>query len=103
MEIKSGIKQAKTNLETSINEVFRILEKLADDNQNLKLKAYKPSVPEAKIFLDYLSWQEDRPKQNFETIYKKELEILGEWLDIYCEEQGCTKTDALERIRDGEI
>lgn len=96
-------KTAKNNLKQSIDEVFTIIEKLSEDNQTLKFKAYQPSPVEAKIFLDYFSWEDGNAKQNFEALYKKELQILEEWLHLYCGEQNCTKEEALERIIDGAI
>lgn len=95
--------ETKTPLKEALKEVCNFLEKLSEDNQNLKLKAYQPSTVEAKIFLDFFSWEDGNPKQNFEALYKKELQILNEWLEIYCKEYDCTKEDALARVIDGSI
>lgn len=95
--------ETKTPLKEALNVICDFLEELDEDNQTLKLKAYKPSSVEAKIFLDYFSWEDRNAKQNFEAIYKKELQILEEWLRIYCSEQNCTKEEALERIIDEAI
>lgn len=103
METKTSLNIAKTSLEKAINEVFDIMGNLTEDNQTLKFKAYQPSPVEAKIFLDYFSWEDGNPKQNFEALYKKELQILQEWLHLYCGEQNCTKEEALSRIIDGAI
>lgn len=97
------IKTAKTNLTQSIDEVFGIIEKISEDQQTLKFKAYRPSAIEAKIYLDYFSWEEGNARQNFETIYHKELQVLNEWLQIYCTDNDCTKEEALSRIIDGTI
>lgn len=97
------IETAKNNLKQSIEEVFEVVQNLAEDQKTIKSKAYQPSVVEAKIFLDYFSWEDSKAKENFEALYKKELQILQEWLQIYCRENNCTEEEALSRIIDGAI
>ncbi len=97
------IETVKNNLKQSLEEVFGIIQNLSEDQQTLKLKAYQPSEIEAKVFLDYFSWEDGISKQNFEALYKKELQILQEWLQIFCGEQNCSREEALERIIDGAI
>lgn len=84
------------NIEENIKEI-------KIDIKNLKLKSFQPDKNFAKVFLDFLSWEEGNAKQNFKAIYNKELQILNEWLEIYCEEYDCTKEEALSRIIDGVI
>lgn len=98
MSDKAILVDLKTDLITILNSGFNVLEKLSEDNKKLKLKAFKPSKTEAKIYLDYLDWEESEPKANFKEIYKREIEIVSEWLDIYCEEHNCSQEDALEMI-----
>ncbi|MDD3419009.1 MAG: hypothetical protein PHE78_00245 [Candidatus Gastranaerophilales bacterium] len=93
--------EPKTPIKAALNEVCDFLEQLSNDNKTLKLKAYRPSKIEAKLFLDYFSWEDGSAKQNFEAFYSKELQILDEWLGIYCAENKCTIEAALSRIIDG--
>lgn len=93
----------KNNLKRSIDEVFGIIDKLSEDQITLKLKAYQPSALEAKVFLDYFSWADGSAKQNFEAFYFKELQILEEWLGIFCLLNECTRDEALSRVIDGVI
>lgn len=97
------IETVKNNLKQSIDEVFEIVQNLAEEQKNIKFKAYRPSEIEAKVFLDYFSWEDGNAKQNFEALYKKELQILQEWLQIYCLENDCAEEEALSRIIDGAI
>ncbi len=95
------IETVKNDLKQSVDEVCSIIEKISTDQKTIKYKAYQPSTVEAKVFLDYFSWEDGSAKQNFDTIYKKELQILNEWLELYCKEQDCTGEEALSRIIDG--
>ncbi len=82
------------NLEQSLKEVQK-------DIKNLKLIVFEPSKNEARFLLDYLCWEENDARKNFDAIYAKELELLHEWLEIYCEEHNCSKEDALLSIVEG--
>lgn len=97
------IEMMKNNLKQSIDEVFSVIYKLSEDQITLKLKAYQPSALEAKVFLDYFSWEEGSAKQNFEVFYSKDLQILDEWLEIFCLLSNCTREEALSRVIDGVI
>ncbi|MDD3149682.1 MAG: hypothetical protein PHV68_02515 [Candidatus Gastranaerophilales bacterium] len=74
------------------------IKEIQKDVKNLKLKAFQPNKGYAQAFLEYLSWENGNPKKNFETIYAKELELLNEWLEVYCSEYNCNRKEALERI-----
>ncbi len=81
----------------TIEETLEIIQK---DIENLKLKAFEPSKKEADVFLDFFTWEDGKAKRNFETVYKKELEILDDWLKVFCKLKNCSKEDALQRIID---
>ena len=98
MKYKKALNATKTDLEFSLKDLFSFLEILFDDNRNLKLKAFEPDKKMAKALLEYLSWQEDKQKKKFETVYAKELEFFEQWVKIYCKENNCSKQDALLRI-----
>lgn len=83
--------------------IEKIIDEIRKDITNLKLKSFQPDKKSAKVFLEFFSWDESNSKQNFRTLYVKELQILNEWLEIYCNEHKCTKEEALERIIDGAI
>lgn len=51
----------------NINEAIKEMQK---DIGNLKLKSFQPDKVRAKIFKDYLSWENGNPKKNF-VIFKK--------------------------------
>lgn len=74
------------------------IKEIQKDIKNLKLKAFKPNKNEARAFKEYLSWQAGNPKENFEEIYSKELELLNDWFDIYCKKNDCSKAEALEKV-----
>lgn len=74
------------------------IKEMQKDIKNLKLKAFQPDKTHAKIFKDYLFWEDGNAKKNFEILYAKEVELLNEWLEVYCNEHKCNKEDALERI-----
>lgn len=93
----------KKEFEKSMDGIFKTLEKLLQDNKNLKLKAYQPTVAEAKIILDFFSWEDETSKQTFQDIYKHQLDILDEWFEIYCKKYDCSKEEALSRVIDGVI
>lgn len=72
------------NLEESVKEMQK-------DVRYLKLKAFQPEKVHAKVFLEYLSWEDDNPKKNFELLYATEIKIFNDWLKVYCEEYSCTQ------------
>jgi hypothetical protein len=74
------------------------LKEIRKDIRNLKLKAFEPNKTRARIFLDYLSWEDANARKKLEECYGKEFEIMNEWLKACCEEHGCSKDDALLRI-----
>lgn len=77
------------------------IKEIQKDIKNLKLKSFQPDKNAAKVFLDFFSWEEGSAKQNFKALYSKDLQLLNEWIEIYCEEYGCKKEEALARIIDG--
>ncbi len=85
----------KTDIELSFNDLFRFLYVLSRDNRNLKLKAFEPNKKMAEVFLEYLYSKKNIQKKRLETAYKKELKFFNEWLKIYCEENNCSKKEAL--------
>jgi|GEM_PF-2706838 len=95
------IETVKENVKQSIDGIFGIIQNLIEDQKTLKLKAYQPSEIEAKVFLDYFSWEEGNAKQNFEALYQKELQIVKEWLKIFCRLHNCTEEEALSRVIEG--
>lgn len=101
MDTKAYLISAKVNMEKALSEVFDVLGNLTQDSQNLKLKAFQPTPIEAKVFLDYFSWEDGSAKQNFKAFYSKELQILEEWLEIFCLLNNCTREEALSRVTDG--
>ncbi len=98
MDYKEALKSTRTELELPLKDLFGFLEILFEDNRKLKLTAFAPDKITAKGILDYLSWEKGNARNNFEKIYKKELDIINEWLEIYCEEHNCSKEEALSRI-----
>ncbi len=79
-------------------DTIEAIEQIQKDIKNLKLKAFAPDKACARMFLRYLSWEEDNARENFEAIYVRDLEIINEWLEIYCREYSCSKEAALLRI-----
>lgn len=101
MDFKTSLNGTRTDIELSLKDLFGFLQVLFEDNKNLKLKAFEPSKEEAKIFFDYLSWEEGNPKKNFETLYAKEIKLFNDWLKVYCELHDCNQEEALERVIEG--
>ncbi len=98
MDNKQVIKELQADLESLSRMFFRVLDSLIEDNKQLKLKAFKPSKESAKLYLEYLKWEDGTAKSNFREIYKNELSQIEEWLKLYCEENHCEPEDALSDI-----
>ena len=98
MDNKQVIKELQADLESLSRMFFRVLDGLIEDNKQLKLKAFKPTKESAKLYLEYLNWEDGPAKSNFQEIYKNELNVIEEWLNLYCEENHCEPEDALEDI-----
>lgn len=98
MDKKQVIKELQADLESMSRMFFKVLDSLIEDNQQLKLIAFKPSKESAKAYLEYLKWEDCKAKSNFEKLHRNELSQIKEWLNLYCEESHCEPEDALTDI-----
>ncbi|MFA6989276.1 MAG: hypothetical protein WC197_04320 [Candidatus Gastranaerophilaceae bacterium] len=82
----------------SLDDVFNALENIFYDIKRLKLVSFRPDKTTAQALLEYLKMEKGNAKENFEIIFKKELDLYKEWIKLYCRENNCRKKEALEII-----
>lgn len=103
LSFKDFAESVKNDVKIAVDDVFAILEKMSDDVELLKVKTAKPDKHSATLLLDYLGWEEGKPKANLEKICGEELEMYMKWLDYYCKKDGTIREQVLKEIINGEI
>jgi len=91
------------DLKTSIDDLIGVILGIHEDIEKLKVKTSKPSKATAKALLEYIAMENCKAKDNLEILCGKEIEQYFKWLDSYCEENGTTQEQALNKIINGEI
>jgi len=91
------------DLKIAIDDVIGIILTLHSDIEELKVKTSKPNRAAAKALLEYIAMENCKAKENLEALCGKEIKQYLKWLDVYCEENGCTQEQALNSILDKEI
>lgn len=91
------------DLKIAIDDIISIITTIYDDIENLKTKTSKPSKATAKALLEYIAMEDCKAKQNLEILCGSEIKRYFSWIDTYCEENGTTLEQALNKIINGEI
>lgn len=99
--LKTLLSGARNDLKIVVDDLFNAIEIISEDVELLKVKTSKPDKHEAALLLDYLCWDESKPKQNLEKLCGEEIEEYLKWLEYYCKKYGTTKEQALKEIIEG--
>ncbi len=74
------------------------IKEIQKDIRNLKLKAFQPDKEYARLLFKNSTYKDLLENKLVKEIWKKDIELLNEWFEIYCKEHDCTKEEALERV-----
>jgi hypothetical protein len=100
---KTLLSGARNDLKIAVDDLFNVIDIIQKDVDQLKIKISKPDKHEAALLLDYLGWDESKPKQNLEKLCGEEIKQYMKWLEYYCQKTGTTKEQALNEIINGDI
>ena len=103
LNFETFINGVGNDLKTTIDDLIGVISSIYIDVEQLKVKTSKPDKETAKELLEYLGMENSKSKKNLEDLCKEEMKQYMKWLDFYCQEQGCTQVQALNKIIDGEI
>ena len=98
---KTLLNGARNDLKIAVDDLFNAIEIISEDVEHLKVKTSKPDKHEAALLLDYLGWDQSKPKQNLEKLCGEEIEQYMKWLEYYCKKTGMTQEQALKEIIEG--
>lgn len=102
-KVNTLLKGARNDFKIAVDELFNIIEILHEDVDLLKVKTSRPDKHAAALLLDYLGWEDSKPKQNLEKLCGEEIKEYIKWLDYYCKKEGTTREQALKEIINSEI
>ena len=91
------------DLKIAVDDVIGAISTIHEDLEKLKVKTSKPDKATAQALLEYLAMENCKAKENMEILCGEEITQYFRWLDFYCEQEGCTQEQALNRIIEGEI
>lgn len=100
---KTLLNGTRNDLKIAVDDLFNIIEIMHEDIELLKVKTSKPDKHAAALLLDYLGWEDGKPKQNLEKLCGEEITEYMKWLEYYCKKEGTTREQALKAVIDGEI
>jgi len=87
----------RNDIKIAVDEIFDELGFMLYDLKRLKLITFKPDKTAAQDLLEYLNQNDQLPQKNSEKIVKN-LDIYLSWLELYCQENNCSKDNALKNI-----
>ena len=102
IDSKTFIKGVTNDFKIAVDDLAGILIALQEDVDKLKVKISKPDKATAEALLEYIAMEEGKAKQNLEILCGEEIKLHLQWLDKYCEENGCTQEQVLKKIIEGE-
>ena len=103
IDSRSYITGVGNDLKIAIDDIVGVMLSIHDDIEKLKVKTSKPSKATAKALLEYIAMEDCNAKENLEILCGKEIEQYLQWLESYCEKNGTTQEQALNKIINGEI
>jgi len=96
--LKTLLNGARNDLKIAVDDLFNVIEIIQEDVDQLKIKTSKPDKHEATLLLDYLGWNQSKPRQNLEKLCGEEIQQYLKWLEYYCKKYGMTQEQALREI-----
>lgn len=87
----------RNDIKIAVDEIFDELSFILYDLKRLKLITFKPDKTAAQALLEYLNQNDEKSQKDSEKIIKN-IGIYLSWLELYCEENNCSKDKALKTI-----
>jgi hypothetical protein len=103
VDFRTLINRIGNDFKIGIDDLISVILSVKEDVENLKIKTSKPDKPTARALLEYLSMEPCKAKENMELFLGKQISFYFKWLDIYCDENSCTREQALTSVINGQI
>lgn len=81
--LKTLLNGTRNDFKIAVDDLFNVIEIIQKDVDQLKTKTSKPDKHEAALLLDYLGWDESKPKENLEKLCGEEIQQYLKWLEYY--------------------